>query len=76
LLAVSLSINNLGGGLGAGISHVHIALTAALTAGASGVAIAAGYLLGRRASFTLSRRWLGMTAGVIFIGAGIYELFV
>src|SRR4030095_13168295 len=49
-LAVSLTFNNLGSGLGAGISHVGIALTAVLTTVASVAAIAGGYVLGRRAA--------------------------
>lgn len=76
VLAVSLAFNNLGSGLGAGISHVSIALTAGLTAAGSMVTIAGGHLVGRRTSRAISRRRLGVTAGLIFIVVGIYELFV
>jgi putative Mn2+ efflux pump MntP len=75
-LAVSLTFNNLGSGLGAGISHVGIALTAVLTTVASVAAIAGGYLLGRRTSFAISRRWVGVAAALLFITVGIYEIFV
>lgn len=76
LLGLALSLNNLVIGLGAGISHVDIPVTTALTMAASAAAIAGGCRLGRRASIALSQSALGVTAGLIVIAVGIYELFV
>ncbi len=50
-LAISLTFNNLGGGLGAGISHVSIPLTTILTMSLSMAAIIGGYHL-RKACIT------------------------
>jgi putative Mn2+ efflux pump MntP len=76
-LAVSLSLNNLVSGLGAGISHVSIGLTAALTAALSIAALAGGQLAGRRSSaLPFERGRLDFAAGLILIAVGIHELFI
>jgi putative Mn2+ efflux pump MntP len=75
-LAVSLTLNNLGGGLGAGISHVSIPLTTVLTLAGSATAIAGGYHLGRHASLATSTRSLGALSGLMIVAVGIYEFFV
>lgn len=76
ILAVSLSLNNLGIGLGAGVSHVGVAATTALTTVGSLVAIIGGRRLGERASTAISRRALGLTGGLLLVVVGIYEFFV
>ena len=76
VLAISLSANNVGTGVGAGISHVGIVPTAALTAVAGLAAICCGHRLGRRTWLPTSRRGLGVAAGLIFVLVGVYELFV
>jgi len=75
-LAVSLTLNNLGTGVGAGISHVSIPLTTLLTLAASLAAVDIGYRLGRRATPGLSQRGLGVASGLLIVGLGILELFV
>jgi putative sporulation protein YtaF len=75
-LAISLSFNNLGGGLGAGISHVSIPLTTLLTVIFSIVAIAVGYRLGAKATLKIPKLWLGIASGLTIFILGVYELFV
>jgi putative Mn2+ efflux pump MntP len=75
-LAISLSFNNLGGGLGAGISHVSIPLTTLLTVIFSIVAIALGYRFGANATLKIPKLWLGIASGLIIFILGVYELFV
>jgi len=75
-LAVSLTFNNLGGGLGAGISHVSIPLTTLLTVVGSVAAIAGGQRLGRTALPMASRRTLAVASGLLIVAVGIYEYFV
>ena len=76
VLAVSLSLNNLGSGLGAGISHVGIPVTTGLTIAGSIAAIVGGRRLGARAVPAISKRALGVTAGLLVTAVGVYELFV
>lgn len=76
VLAVSLSLNNLGSGLGAGISHVSIPATTGLTIACSVAAIFGGRRIGQRAGAAISKRTLGVTAGLLVTAVGIYELFV
>jgi putative Mn2+ efflux pump MntP len=76
VLAVSLSVNNLGSGLGAGISHVSVPVTTALTIAGSMAAIVGGCRLGAHAASGISKRALGVTAGLLVTAVGIYELFV
>jgi len=63
-------------GLGAGISHVSIPLTTALTVGLSVTAIVVGQLAGSHASGAISKRQLGITSGAIIVAVGVYEYFV
>jgi len=75
-LAISLTFNNLGGGLGAGISHISIPLTTALTIGLSILAIIAGYQIGSRASLKISKLGLGIASGLLIMAVGVYEFFI
>jgi len=75
-LAISLTFNNLGGGLGAGISHVNIPLTTVLTVGLSIATIIGGYYLGKNASLKIPKLWLGLSSGLLIVAIGIYEFFV
>jgi len=75
-LAMSLTFNNLAGGLGAGISHINIPFTTLLTMVLSLSAIVAGFQLGKRASVAISKFWLGVASGSLIMLVGIYELFV
>jgi putative Mn2+ efflux pump MntP len=75
-LATALTLNNLGAGLGAGVSHVDIAFTTVLTFGLSIAAIVSGYLLGSRTAIAISGRELGLIAGLLLVILGLYEYFV
>lgn len=75
-LALSLTFNNLGSGLGAGISHISIPLTTVITMAVSLAAIRAGCLLGSRASVAMSPRRLGIASGLVMMAVGGYEYFV
>ncbi len=75
-LAISLTFNNLGGGLGAGISHINIPLTTVLTIALSVLAILGGYQIGKNASLTIPKFWLGVSSGLLIMAVGIYEMFV
>lgn len=74
-LAISLTFNNLGGGLGAGISHLDIPITTLLTMGLSVVAIIAGLQLGKNASKFISKFGLGIASGLLIMVVGVYEIF-
>lgn len=75
-LALALTINNLAGGIGGGISGLDIPLTTAFTFSASLLAINGGFWVGDSMSFRLSGFWPGILSGVLLIGLGIYEYFV
>jgi len=75
-LAISLTFNNLGGGLGAGMSHISIPLTTILTMGLSVAAIIGGFQLGERTSLKISKLGLGISSGLLITAVGVYELFV
>lgn len=75
-LSISLTFNNLGGGLGAGISHLDIPITVLLTMGISVVAIAAGLQVGKKASKFISKFGLGIASGLLLIAVGVYEIFL
>jgi putative Mn2+ efflux pump MntP len=75
-LAFGLTINNLGGGVGAGISGLNIVLTSVLTFIFSILAIVAGYFMGDRLSASMTSIWTGILSGLLVIALGIYEYFV
>jgi putative sporulation protein YtaF len=61
LLGIALSLNNLGIGLGGGLSHYPVLPVALVTAAGSWITIAVGGWLGR----TVTARWLGRGASFI-----------
>ena len=75
-LAFGLTINNLGSGVGAGISGLSIALTAALTFLFSVASVISGYFLGDRLSARMTGVWAGIASGLMVVGVGIYEYFI
>ncbi len=75
-LAFGLTINNLGSGIGAGISGLSIAFTAALTFIFSVASVISGYFLGDRLSARMTGIWTGVVSGLMVIGVGIYEYFI
>jgi putative sporulation protein YtaF len=75
-LAFGLTINNLGSGVGAGISGLNIAVTAALTFIFSVASVIGGYFLGDRLSARMTGIGAGVISGLMVIGVGIYEYFI
>lgn len=75
-LAFGLTINNLGTGVGAGISGLNIPFTAVLTFLVSVVAISLGYALGDRFTTKMTGISAGVVSGLMIIGLGVYEYFV
>jgi len=72
-LAFALTINNLAGGIGAGISGLNIATTTFLTFLLSILAIILGYFIGERFSAKMSGKWAGIISACLIICIGLYE---
>ncbi|BAZ70646.1 MAG: manganese efflux pump [Pelatocladus maniniholoensis HA4357-MV3] len=75
-LAFGLTFNNLGSGIGAGISEVNLIVMTLVTFIFSVLAITGGYVLGDRFTTRLSGFWAGTISGFLMIATGIYEYFV
>ncbi|WP_315787888.1 manganese efflux pump [Fischerella sp. JS2] len=75
-LAFGLTFNNLGSGIGAGISDVNLMVMTLLTFIFSVLAIMGGYVLGDRFTTRLPGLWAGTLSGFLMIATGIYEYFV
>ncbi|MCP6760287.1 MAG: manganese efflux pump [Fischerella sp. CENA71] len=75
-LAFGLTFNNLGSGIGAGISEVNLMVITVLTFIFSVLAIMGGYVLGDRFTTRLPGLWAGTISGFLIIATGIYEYFV
>jgi putative sporulation protein YtaF len=75
-IAFSLTINNLGSGVGAGISGLNVIVTTALTFFFSFLAIMSGYILGDRRILKLTGAWAGVISGCSMMLLGIYEYFI
>lgn len=75
-LAFGLTLNNLGVGIGAGISDLNVSLTTLLTFGLSVTALIVGYKLGKRSMARLSGLTAGLASGMLIVITGIYEYFV
>lgn len=75
-LAFGLTINNLGGGVGAGISGLNILFTAVLTCIFSMMSIVVGYIMGDRLTTKMTTIWTGILSGCIIIALGVYEYFI
>jgi putative Mn2+ efflux pump MntP len=74
-LALALTINNLAGGIGAGIYGLNIIYTTLLTVILSLAAIALGQLLGRKLTKNLSSKWSGIISAFLIICLVVYEYF-
>ncbi|MBO3459273.1 sporulation membrane protein YtaF [Aetokthonos hydrillicola Thurmond2011] len=74
-LAFALTINNIAGGVGAGLSGVNIFITTYLTFVLSITAIFFGYFLGARFTAQMSGKITGILSGCLIICIGIYEYF-
>ena len=75
-LAFGLTINNLGTGVGAGISGLNIAFTTILTFVFSILGVASGYLLGDRFTTKMTGVSAGVLSGLMIIALGVYEYFI
>ncbi len=75
-IAFGLTINNLGSGVGAGISGLNIAVTTILTFGCSILAIVVGYFLGDRLTAKMTGISAGVLSGLLMVILGVYEYFV
>lgn len=75
-IAFGLTINNLGTGVGAGISDFNVSFTTGLTFVFSLMAVSGGYYLGDRFTTRITGISAGMISGLMVIGLGIYEYFI
>lgn len=75
-IAFGLTINNLGTGVGAGISDFNVSFTTGLTFVFSLIAVAGGYYLGDRFTTRITGISAGVISGLMVIGLGIYEYFI
>ncbi len=75
VLALSLTINNVGGGIGAGISGLSVSFVTALTFILSLLAVVVGYYLGKNFSTKLPKTLAGLLSAILIILIGIYEYF-
>jgi putative Mn2+ efflux pump MntP len=75
-LAFGLTLNNLGAGVGAGISDLSAVFTSFLVLILSLVGISSGYFLGDRIHTKISGFWAGVSSGIIIILIGVYEYFI
>lgn len=76
VLALALSINNLGGGIGAGVSGLNLTGVTILTFLFGYLLLMLGYRLGTGFKTSLDGKWPGIVSGILMIGLGIYEVFV
>ncbi len=75
-LSFGLAINNLGSGVGAGISDLNVPLTTIITFIVSVLAIAIGFFLGKGFSAKMTGLWPGMASGVLIVLLGMYEYLI
>jgi putative Mn2+ efflux pump MntP len=75
-LAFGLTLNNLGSGLGGGISNLNVAFTTFLVFTLSFLGISGGYFLGDRFGTKISGFWAGILSASLIIITGVYEYFV
>lgn len=75
-LAFGLTINNLGTGVGAGISGLNIAFTTILTFVFSILGVTSGYFLGERFTTKMTGVSAGVLSGAMIIALGVYEYFI
>jgi putative Mn2+ efflux pump MntP len=75
-LAFGLTLNNLGSGIGGGISNLNVWVTTLLVFVLSILGISMGYFLGNRFTSRISGYWSGIVSGALVIIIGVYEYFV
>jgi putative sporulation protein YtaF len=72
-LAFSLTIDNIIGGIGAGISGLNIILTTGLNFMMAVIAIFSGTILGGKITEKTTKLWSGLLSSALIISIGIYE---
>jgi putative Mn2+ efflux pump MntP len=70
-----LTINNIGGGIGAGISGLNVTLTTGLTFVLAILALICGSALGDKFAKRMTDFWAGFSSASLIILIGIYEYF-
>lgn len=75
-LAFGLALNNLGAGIGGGISGLSGVTTTAAVVILSLMSISGGYILGVRFSTRMPGVWAGILSGGLLAITGVYEYFV
>jgi putative sporulation protein YtaF len=75
-LALALTINNIGVGIGASITGLNILLTTGITFIFSIIAILLGCLIGRSYLSKLFGEYAPLVSGIMIIILGAYELFI
>jgi putative sporulation protein YtaF len=74
-LALALTINNIAGGVGAGLSGLNIPMTTFLSFILSILGIFLGYFLGEKFTSKMSGKCSGILSALLIICIGIYEYF-
>lgn len=74
-IALALTINNLAGGIGAGLSGLDVNITTFLTFVLSLLAILLGYALGEKFTSRMSGKWAGIVSAFLIISIGVFEYF-
>jgi putative Mn2+ efflux pump MntP len=75
-LAFGLTLNNLGSGIGGGISNFNVWVTSWLVFTLSIIGVSIGYLLGKHFTTRVSGFWAGILSGGLVIIIGAYEYFI
>jgi putative Mn2+ efflux pump MntP len=75
-LAFGLALNNLGAGIGSGISELNSIVTTAAVVVLSLLSISGGYSLGLRFATRMPGVWAGILSGGLLAFTGVYEYFV
>jgi len=74
-LAFALTINNLAGGVGAGITGLNVYITTFMTFILAILSIICGYFLGEKFAKKLSAKFAGISSAILIIFVAIYEFF-
>jgi putative sporulation protein YtaF len=74
-LAFSLTINNIGGGVGAGIANLNVPFTTGITFILAILAILIGCTLGQKFAKNMTEYWAHLLSSISIILIGIYEYF-
>lgn len=76
VLSAALAINCLPASVGAGLSGIGAPSFAIAVAAFSFITVYGGSLIGNRAHYLLSGRWLDVMSGLVLVAIGIWEIFI